>query len=279
MNASKATQQGSPFYVGTYTEPGKSKGIYACSLNVESGDLTLHSLVAEVPNPTWVTFSPNGKFLYSTQEVQDYAIRAFRIEGDGSLTALNSEFSKGNVGCHLLVDATGKNILTANYSSGSVDVVRLEEDGSLGKRTAFIKLTDAGPDPIRQTQSYAHGVFEDFENARIYVCDLGLDFIWIYNFDSEKGTLTPNTTPAGQVVPGSGPRHLARHSTGKFFYVNGEMGINITVFECNPADGALKSIQVLSTLPEGASGTGVTSAEVCLHPCERWLYVSNRGHD
>ncbi len=264
-------------YFGTYTGTG-SKGIYRSALDGDSGHLSAPQLVAEAENPSFLALSPNGRFLYAALEAGGGAVGAWAISGHGDLTALNQQPSGGAGACHVSVDATGKNVLVANYGSGSIACFPLRDDGLLGERSALIQHTGSGPNAQRQEKPHAHSIYADPANAFVYACDLGTDEVKIYRFDAAAGTLTPNDPPAGRVPPGAGPRHFALHPRG-FAYANNEMGLSVTAFAHDAASGALTEIQTVPTLPEGSTQDGASTAEMFIHPTGRWLYVSNRGHD
>jgi 6-phosphogluconolactonase len=267
------------FYLGTYTKTGKSKGIYIGKLDTETGKLGAVELAGEAKSPSFVALSPNQKFLYASIEDGGGAVGAFAVNADGKLTTLNTQPSGGAGACHVWVDATGKTVFTANYGSGSIAAFQAKADGSLGERTAFVQFEGSGPDQARQKGPHGHSIYTDAANKFVYSCDLGTDNVWIFKLDAEKGTLTPANPPSGKVPPGAGPRHFALHPNGKFAYANNEMGLSTTTFARDPETGALDALQTLSTLPEGADRTGVSTAEIFVHPSAKWLYVSNRAHD
>ena len=78
---------------------------------------------------------------------------------------------------------------------------------------------------------------------------------------------------------GGGPRHLAFHPNGRYAYVNLELTSRVAAYRLDAATGALKSFQVLSSLPPEALSEGNSTAEILVHPGGGFLYVSNRGHD
>jgi 6-phosphogluconolactonase len=133
-------------------------------------------------------------------------------------------------------------------------------------------------DKARQEGPHAHSINLDPTNRRALVADLGLDKIMIYDFDPNKGRLTPHDPPFATVTPGAGPRHLAFHPDGRHAYVINEMHNTVTAFTYNPRQGVLKPFQTVSTLPEQFKGTSY-AAEVVVHPSGKFLYGSNRGHD
>jgi 6-phosphogluconolactonase len=113
----------------------------------------------------------------------------------------------------------------------------------------------------------------------VLVADKGIDQIVIYQLDADTGKLVPNDPPFGSLHAGAAPRHLAFHPGGQYAYVNGEADMTITGFSYNEQTGALAELQVLSTLPEGAGGDHLSTAEIAVEPAGRFVYVSNRGHD
>ena len=108
--------------------------------------------------------------------------------------------------------------------------------------------------------------------------DLGLDQVFVYRFDSRRGTLTPNDPPFARLPPKWGPRHLAFHPGGRFVYVISELASQVTAFSYDPRAGTLTEIQSLSSLPPDFKGESYT-AEIAVHPSGRFLYGSNRGHN
>jgi 6-phosphogluconolactonase len=250
-----------------------------------SGQLTPAGLAAETVNPSFLAISPNHRFLYAVNEIDDFggtssgAVSAFAIEPTtGKLTLLNQESSRGSGPCHLIVDKQGKNVLVANYGGGSVAVLPIRPDGRLGPATAFIQHQGSSVNPQRQKEPHAHSMNLDAANRFAFAADLGLDKVLIYRFDPNHGTLAPNDPAAATVAPGSGPRHFAFHPSGHWAYVINEIASTITAFSYDAKTGALKTVQTVSTLPEGFTGNSST-AEIQVHPSGKFLYGSNRGDD
>jgi len=272
-------------YIGTYTDKGASKGIYAYRFNAATAELTSLGLAAETANPSFLAIHPNHKFLYSVNEVGDYkghksgAVSAFSIDqATGRLTLLNQVESRGADPCYITVDKTGKYVLVANYTGGSVATFPVLADGRLGEASAFVQHTGHGPDPQRQEAPHAHSIDLSPDDRFAIVDDLGLDETLVYKFDSSKGSLTPNSPAFAKVAPGAGPRHFALHPNGKFAYVVNEMGWTVSAFGYDPGAGVLHPLQTISTLPKDFTGTN-SDAEIEVHPSGKFLYASNRGHD
>ena len=274
------------FYVGTYTEEGsKSKGIYAFRYDANTGEITPLGLAAETTNPSFVALHPNGRFLYAVNEVGNYkgpnsgGVSAFSIDrATGKLTFLNEVPSRGADPCYITVDKTGKYVLVANYTGGSIAVFPVLEDGKLGEASAFVQHTGHGTNPTRQEGPHAHSIDLSPDNRFAMVDDLGLDELLVYKFDSAKGSLTPNNPPFAKVDAGAGPRHFALRPDGKFAYVISEMGHTVTVFSNDAASGRLQLLQTVTTLPKDFTGRN-DDAEIRVHPSGKFVYASNRGDD
>ena len=273
-------------YVGTYTEEGsKSKGIYAYRFDPAAKEITAIGLVAETINPSFVALHPNHHFLYAVNEVGKYkgqssgAVSAFAIDRvTGKLTLVNEVPSRGADPCYITLDKSGKHVLVANYTGGSVAVFPVLDDGRLGDASAFVQHQGHGTNPERQEGPHAHSIDLSSDNHFALVDDLGLDQVITYRFDPAKGSLAPNEPAFAKVEAGAGPRHLAFHPNGKFAYVINEMHSTVTAFAYDSAGGALGSLKTISTLPPGFTGQN-DDAEVQVHPSGKFLYASNRGHD
>src|SRR5436190_128911 len=252
-------------YYGLYTGP-KAKGVMVSRFDTETGKLEPPKLAGEVVNPSWVTVHPNGKFLYAVSEVgndarSEGAISSFAIDTKtGDLKFLHKVGSGGGGSCHLAIDKAGKAIYVANYGAGSVAAFELAPDGTIGRRQALLQHSGSSTDPKRQRGPHAHAVVLSKDSRYLFVPDLGLDQYLGYRVGGAAG-LEANQPPFVKVKPGSGPRHFAFHPSGKFAYGLNEMGSSVTAFGYNPAEGSLKEIETLSTLPEDFRGED-NSAEI-----------------
>jgi len=285
--AAPAPKQGKYlFYVGTYTEEGSnSKGIYAYRYDAATSEITPLGLAAETTNPSFVAPHPNGRFLYAVNEIGNYkgpnsgGVSAFSIDqATGKLTFLNEVASRGADPCYITVDKTGKYVLVANYTGGSVAVFPVLADGKLGEASAFVQHIGKGTNPARQEGPHAHSIDLSLDNRFAMVDDLGLDQLLVYKFDSAKGSLTPNDPPFTKIEAGSGPRHFVLRPDGKFAYVISEMAHTVTVFSNDAVNGKLQVLQTITTLPKDFTGRN-DDAEIEVHPSGKFLYASNRGDD
>jgi len=273
-----------PVYVGTYTS-GKSEGIYLYSLNLSSGELTHVVTTKDVKDPSFLALAPSRRYLYAVNEVEEFAgkrsgaLSAFAVDQrTGELRLLNQQPSLGGAPCYVIVHGTGRFVLVANYAGGNVAVLGVNGDGSLGEATDVKQDLGSSINAERQEGPHAHCIVLDPANRFAYACDLGTDKIMIFRFDARRGKLIPNTTPSVQVKPGAGPRHLTFRPGGKYAYVINELHATVTVFAHDRAQGNLKEVQTVPTLPTDFTGEN-TSADIHVSTDGRFLYCSNRGHD
>jgi 6-phosphogluconolactonase len=272
-------------YFGTFnTTPGT--GIYKAVLDVKAGTLSEATLAGEAVRAGFLAIHPDGKHLYAVGELGGFkgkspgSVSAFEIDtATGNLKAINSQPVGGPGPCHLIVDPTGRNVLSAQYSGGSCTVVPIAKDGSLRSRSSFHQhVGGSGVVERRQNAPHAHSINLDPAGRIAVVADLGLDQVVIYQFDPAAGTLTPNDPPFVKTAPGGGPRHFIFHPSGEFGYTNLEITSQVTAFKYDAASGTLTPIQTLPTLPKGYTDRNST-AEIRVTPDGRFLYVSNRGHN
>jgi 6-phosphogluconolactonase len=269
-------------YLGTYTE-GSSKGIYVSRLNADTGELSSPKLAVVTPDPSYLALAPDGKHLYSANEIAGNSglVSAFAIQpASGQLEFLNQKDSGGSSPCHVSVDATGQTLLVANYGTGTIKSLPILGDGRLGDGGTSIHYQGRSVNPDRQTGPHAHYLGADPSNRFVLGCDLGTDKIMVYHLDGINAGLVPNHPVFSSVTPGSGPRHLVFGRDGKLVYVVDEMACTVTCFNWDNRKGQLFQRQTISALPEDqAVRPEYTAAEIILHPNGRLLYVSVRGLD
>jgi len=270
-------------YVGSYTRKG-ADGIGIYSFDPVTGALTPAGGV-KADNASFLAIHPSKRFLYAVNEIGSHegqptgAVSAFAIDREtGALTLLNQQPSHGIAPCHVTVSPDGKHVYVANYGTGTASVYPVDANGRLGAASDTGQHAGSGPDSSRQKGPHAHSVNLDPSGRVLYVADLGLDRLMMYDVATDPGTLTPNRPPYAEVAGGSGPRHFTFHPSGAYAYVINEMGNTITAFAHDPQSGALTAIQTVPSLPEGFAGNN-TTADIHVHPAGGFLYGSNRGHD
>jgi 6-phosphogluconolactonase len=263
---------------------GESGGIQALRLSGEDGSLTPLARTGGVENPFFIAVSPDGRFLYAVHTEafggkEDEEVAAYAVDRDsGALALLNRQSAKGTATCYLEVDATGKTLLLANYSSGSVAALPIREDGSLGEVASFVQHEGGSKvDPKRQDGPYAHSIILGPDNRVAYAADLGLDAILAYRLDAANAKLEPASPPFVASPPGAGPRHLTFAPDGRNLYAIDELSNTVTRYAA-AGNGSLDRKESLPTLPDDFEGSSYC-ADLKFTPNGRFLYGTNRGHD
>jgi 6-phosphogluconolactonase len=277
-------------FAGTYTGrlghvDGQAEGIYTFRMNSSNGGLTQVSVTTGIANPSFVALDPQHRYLYAASEVKEFneqaggGVYAYEVNRHtGALTLLNTQPARGTDPCHLSVDATGRWVLVANYSSGSVIMFPIQADGSLGAASDFKQHEGSSVNPRRQQGPHAHSFVIAPDNRYAFAPDLGMDKVMIYRLDLDNGKLIAGDQPWVQTEPGGGPRHFDIHRNRKFAYCNLEIGNKVVVFAYDEAKGRLEQIQTIPTLPAGFTAPSHT-ADLHVHSSGKYLYCSNRGHD
>jgi len=258
------------------------KNICAFWLDLTSGVLRPIGEVAQVSVPSFLTTSPNRQYLYAITEgagKEGSFVSAFRIDSEtGKLALLNRQPSGGSGPCYVAVDQRGRDVLVANYGSGSVSVFPIGGQGALGPMSAFIQDHGSSVNPQRQTGPHAHCIVTDPDDRFAFACDLGLDKVMVFKFDRAKGSLVANDPPFAVTKPGAGPRHIAFHPNRRYAYVVNELASTLTTFAYDSDTGVLREIEDQPLLPKDFKGEN-TAAEVAVHPWGKFVFASNRGDD
>ncbi len=267
-------------YIGTYTKHGRSAGIYVYELDTATGGLSHVQTVAGVADPTYLAFGPGGRMLYAVNEqVTDGGVSAFSVDPpSGQLTFVNRVASHGADPAHLSVDPTGRYVLVANYTGGTIAVLPLDDGGALGEATDVVRHHGRGPHPDRQQAPHPHMIVTDPNGRFVLVPDLGADRVVANRLVHATGRLHEANEAGGRLPPGAGPRHLAFSADGRHAFVLGEIASTLVVFDYSPESGVLDQSRIMGTLPDGFAGQSTTAAVVVAHSGQ-FVYASNRGHD
>lgn len=263
--------------VGTYTSEQGSKGIYLYRFNALTGKSDSVSMV-EVVNPSYLTLSPDEKFVYSVGENDDKkgAAHSFLFDKQrGTLTPINSSPTLGGSPCYITTDHNGRNVYTANYSGGSISSFRADEEGHLSPVILLMQFKGNGPDSKRQASPHLHSVMHSPDGQFLFASDLGTDKLYRFSVNdaSVEGqpSLERNSLKEFIMPPVTGPRHFDFHPDGgRYLYVLGELSGEVIVFDYD--QGLLTQKQIIAADTVGARG----SADIHLSPDGRFLYASNR---
>jgi 6-phosphogluconolactonase (cycloisomerase 2 family) len=269
-------------YVGSFTtaqRKARGDGIHVYRADPATGAWTQVQHLGDLVNPSYLALSHDQRFLYSVHGDEDYAT-AFALDpATGQAKLLNRAATGGKNGVREAVDPSGKFLVMANYASGSVAVLPIAPDGSLKDQHQLVPLPgDPGPHKVEQMSSHPHDVVFDPSGRFVLVPDKGLDRVFVFRFDAATGRLAPTEQGAVKSRPGAGSRHLAFHPKLPIVWVLNELDSTIATYQFDTERGALKALQVMSTLPPDFTGYS-TTAEIAVSPDGRFVYGSNRGHD
>jgi 6-phosphogluconolactonase len=246
---------------------GYAPDIQWFSVSAQTGALAPASSVMSFGTaPSFLAFDAASRHLYAVDENTPGQVGAYDIDSDaGALSFLGAVSSGGDGPPFVLAD--GAWVMVANYTSGTVAVLPVKVDGSLG--TAVDTET---------VGSLAHMILPDPGNHFVFVPCKGSDYVAQFMFDASTGQLTPNAVPKMSTATGAGPRHLAFHPDGTTAYLIDETDSTMSQLSLDAIAGTLSIVQTVSTRASGATGTN-TAAEVHVHPSGHWLLGSNRGDD
>jgi 6-phosphogluconolactonase len=308
----RSEEAGGPLiaYVGTFSSPlrdvlptqvdlppGNGRGIHLFRVDRATGAMAAAGVHEMGTSPSCLVLNAAGTRLYSANETdrvgddKQGTVSAFSIDRlNGQLTQLNTIRSGGAGPTYVSIHPSGRFVLVANYFGGSVSVLPILPDGRLADATDIKK--DAGKlGPARATnapsgshafsghdRTHAHMIQADPSGRFVLHVDLGLDQIFVWKFDDQKGMLIPNEPHAVSLPPGDGPRHFHFHPNGRWFYSIQEEASTVVLFDYNAETGRLSPRQTISTLPPGFAGSNFTS-EILVSADGRFVYAGNRLHD
>lgn len=265
--------------IGTYTEGANpERGVFRATVTHDGSRIELRGVTPIAPNvdPTWITASADGRFVYAACEGEQGAVLALAVTETSDLSVLNSEPTGGSGTCHAALVNGGTHLVAADYVSGSVSAHPIAKDGTVGEQTTFVQHVGSGPYVERQEGPHAHMIAEDPSGRFVHAIDLGTDTIYAYSLDPESGVLTEASRTT--LRPAFGPRHVAFHPNGDLAYVIGELGFELAVCEYEAETGRLHPLSYISIVDDGVLGEDYPSG-VRVTPDGAFLHLAVRGPD
>ena len=195
-------------YVGTYTN-GDSKGIYKLQFNTTTGELSDKQLAVAIENPSFISFSPNKKFIYAVGEGSSGLVTAFNVKADGKLEFINNVSSEGNGPCHVSINTSGNKAVVSNYGGGIMALYNINKDGSLNKADQIFDYN------LPEKVSHAHSA--QFFKDNLFVADLGINAVYQYKLNTDTNTYTLISSSIVDIPEKSGPRHFALNKRWAFY--------------------------------------------------------------
>jgi 6-phosphogluconolactonase len=264
-------------FVGTYTDNQPDNGIYIYEFDSSTGDLKAVSHGINVTNPSFLTLSPKGNFIYActdTKMPDAGSVSAFQFDSiSGSITFLNKQSSGGENPVYLTTSKNNEFVINTNYTAGSVSVFSTNTDGSLNPLNQLIAFKGSSINTRRQEKAHIHAAVFSPDFKYIYFPDLGSDKIRVFEFNpTQKQPLKGIKRLDIHSVPGSGPRHFTFHLNGKLAYCIEELSGMVAAYSVEK--GKLDSIQRIFSYSKQQDD--YNSADIHISPDGQFLYASNR---
>jgi 6-phosphogluconolactonase len=269
-------------WTGAYARP-QDAGITRLELDGATGSLVKTAEYAGIENPSFLALNRAGTMLYAVSETEQTdgqpGGRMIAYPAGRETRKLEAGFERlthGEAPCHVTLDPSERWLAVANYHGSSVTLYPLEEGGKPGDAMVRLRHTGSGPNPARQEKPHPHSaVFDPLDERFLFVPDLGLDQIMIYERTAEG--LEWTGSGSAPLAPSDGPRHLAFHPDGMSAFLLNEISSSITRFQ-HPEPGKLVRQETVTAVPAAFQGDN-TGAEIVVSPDGRFVYASNRGHD
>jgi 6-phosphogluconolactonase len=262
------------------TGTGRGRGIELLRWSPDDGAEVLAR--ADAADPSFLLWSADGSLLHAVLETSPTRVLTLRPSEDLSALETVADLElRGEGGCHLALGPDGRTLIVAEYGSGTVETILLDEQGIPVER---IDMDDHG-DFADGLTPHPHQVVVLPGTDLIAITDLGLDRVMLYQQDLDGHI----DLAAELAVPrGSGPRHLAADHESSEIHLSCELSGKIaTAVRARPGgterrfvgDGSSieSSWNVTSTVPaSGLDGENAVS-HLELSADEHHLLVANRG--
>ena len=235
------------FWVSGYGTPGQPS-ILECRFDPFYEKIDIINTSNELYKPSWSMPHPACNCLYAVEQYATAGKLVTLAKVGGRLKRMASLSTMGADPCHISMSPSLKHLIVSNYTSGNLSVFELQSNGFPVRMTDYKQHSSLGighGNQIRQEKPHVH--FTCFHHNHVYVCDLGLNCIFIYGWDEEKGFLSHQI---GQVdfPDGAGPRHLVFSKNGAHLYVVCELNASVHVFTQKRKE-EWRRIQVESIVP------------------------------
>lgn len=265
-------------FVGSYTYGEQTDGIYVFEFNTTTGELSKVETESALINPSFITLSPNGQYLYACTETKldrEGSVSSFKIDTlTGQLKFINKQNSGGRNPVHLVVDASGQYLLNSNYTDAGVSIFKCNMDGSIAPYSQLIQFSGSSTIIGRQDVAHIHSTTFSPQNNYAFAPDLGSDKIRVLHLDS-TGTLTSVDSLDIKTKNGNGPRHFTFHPNKVYAYSINELSGTVTAY--NFDNNKLILINEYFSYSKQQETYG--SSDIHISPDGRFLYASNRWKD
>lgn len=268
------------FFVGSYAEKDK-EGITNYSIDESTLQYCKLASLMDIEAPSYIAVDHENNRLYSVMEVSEYnneyggAVISCTYDKQDGIRRKVGRNVKGALPCYILYDEDHRYIFTANYSSGSLCMYKLDKERNATQFCCLVQHEGIGPNKQRQEGPHVHFCCLTEDKSGLWVVDLGIDTIKYYKIDLLTDHLIPAAEKDIHLPKGVGPRHfvLGKHNKN-VIYVACELSSEVYVIDINHD----QIINRYSTLPRNNKVPSTCSA-IRIAEDGRFIYVSNRGHN
>jgi 6-phosphogluconolactonase len=260
-------------FVGSYTNGEAEKGIFIYSLDTLTGTLSLVEAGENLVNPSFITMSKDGNYLYACTET--------KLDTPGNVSVFSFDYRnrklnylyKRKSGINPVYLNVSKNVeflLSVNYADGSLAYFDLDSNmvsEYYKKKIVFFESSGGSRQEAPHPHSIALSPQEDFA----FIADLGADKI--YKIFINKNSNTISYEHPVSCVKGSGPRHLIFHPNGKFVYCTEELSGTVSSYRF--IENNLIRMQRVFVYSDVHSS--YSTADIHISADGKFLYVSNRN--
>ena len=260
-------------FLAASVSPGAEGGVY----RVRQDRVRL---LANLPTLNYLIHDPDTDYYYGTlnrdpaSKERSGAAAVLKKSAADSFSVIQIVNAGGRTPCFLSLSPDRHFLYTANYSSGDISEFPLK-NGLISGRPRMIRHSGQS---LTRRQRSPHPHFAAFgpDGKQLYVCDLGTDRIWIYDWHPEKGLILPCAEKLS-LPPGSGPRHLAFDPSGNVLYCANELNSTAASFIRAGTKWSIGAVR--STLKDPAGTSRNFPGAIKITGDGRYFFVSNRGHD
>lgn len=265
--------------IGGYTEEiegnatAKARGISVYDFFPNEGRIQFLGFTP-ARNPSYLITDRKRSIVYAVRELQNKCggVSAHKVlrnkQGKVWFEPFGDADLIGHGPCHLCFAAN--TILVCSYTSGHLEVVRREEDGSLGDIIQTISLTASGADssPSAHCAAYHEG------RRQVFLCDMGDAKLKVFD-RAENGTLTERPELALGFPENEGPRHITLHPDGQLAVVNAQQIGHVHLIDLS-GEKPLRANR-MNYLPERVMDEA-DGAAIRLSTNGKMVYVSDRTY-
>ena len=252
-------------------EIGGGGYIMAYHFDVETGKMTLiNEKETLCPEPSYVCLDAEKRYLAICHCSDPWHVTKIVRKNDGTF--------KNEV----VFDDTGLVLFKLN-EDGSIgeicDVAITEGTGGKGPNSQVNVDPVSGHIQLVEVISRLHSVVKSPDGRLLMVCDKGMDKIYSFRIDTEKGKLLKLSEWSSSDVA-CFPRYGAFHPVLPVFYANNENKATLNCFHYDRESGEMECFHTVELLNENygmVDGKPVGAQDILVHPDGKWMYVTLCG--